>query len=345
MNKIFFRIVLILSLFIVYRYCLSAFFPPDKISTFDGNVMTIDYHIIAEVQEKDRNKIQKIIDDTFHEVNQVYNKWNSESELSKLNRLKAKEVVEISKELENFLLLTEEVVWLSEGRFDPTIEPLQAVWKKHLEKGELPEREEVEKVLPAVGWNNIHFGNGKFYKDHDETSIDLGGIAKGYCVDLLVERIVAAGCPNVFVEWGGEIRVHGRHSDGRAWKVFVGRLNDMDPKNAIAHLELEDQSIATSGDYIQNWTIWKDGQKVIYSHIMDPKSGKPLESTQSGVASATVLAPSCVMADALATVAMMYPTLEEARDWAEQMSKKDARIKFLLESRDQGLQNWLYQPM
>jgi len=206
--------------------------------TYDGNAMTMDYHVLVRVASKRQQQIQSIITDTFQEIDRVYNKWNSESELTKINRLKANEVVQISPELEKFLMLTEEVVTLSDGRFDPTIEPLQQLWKTHLEIGTTPTQVEIDGILPAVGWKNLHFGNGKFYKDYDKTSIDLGGIAKGYCVDLLVERIVAAGYSNVFVEWGGEIRTHGRHSAERPWKVFVGRLNDTDPQNAIAQIDL-----------------------------------------------------------------------------------------------------------
>lgn len=296
----------------------------------------MDYHIMVEVAQNDQQQVQEIINNTFREINQIYNKWNNESEITKINQLKANEVIEISPELEGFFEFTEVIVELSEGRFDPTIEPLQQLWKDHLEKGTVPNSAEIAEVMPAVGWKNLHYGNGKFFKDHDKTSLDLGGIAKGYCVDLLVERIVAAGYSNVFVEWGGEIRTHGRHSNERPWKVFVGHLNDMDPQSAIVQLDLYDQSIATSGDYVQNWSVRQKDSETIYFHIIDPQKARPLESTLSSVASATVIAPTCVLADALATVAMMHSSLEEARNWAEKISKKDPSIKFWLVSRNES---------
>jgi thiamine biosynthesis lipoprotein len=308
------------------------------VHTFDGNVMTIDYHIMVEINdEKDHEKIQKIINKTFHETDQIYNNWNNYSEVSKINKMKANEVIGISPELEKLLEITESIVKLSNGRFDPTIEPLQQVWKNHLEIGTTPSNDEIDKIMPAVGWKNLHFGEGKLFKDHGITSLDLCGVAKGYCVDLLVERIVAAGYPNVFVEWGGEIRSHGRHAN-RPWKVFVGRLDDMNPQNAIAQIELHDQSIATSGDYIQNWNVKQKDSETTYYHIIDPQTARPLESSFTRVASATVIAPTCVIADALATVAMMYPTIEEARSWAEQISTKDPRIQFRLISRKEALE-------
>lgn len=337
MNKLSVKIILYISI-LLSCWCGWSLFTSSSnpICTFDGNVMTIDYHILVDVPQNEQQQIQEIINNTFREIDQIYNKWNKESEIAKINQLRANEVIEISPELEDFFELTEVIVKLSEGRFDPTIEPILQLWKDHLEMGTVPNNAEIAKVLPAVGWKNLHYGHGKFFKDHDKTSLDLGGIAKGYCVDLLVERIVAAGHANVLVEWGGEIRTHGRHSTVRPWKVFVARLNDLDPQNAIAQLDLYDESIATSGDYIQNWSVREKDSETIYFHIIDPRTARPLESTLTSVASATVIAPTCVLADALATVAMMHSSLEDARLWAEQISKQDPNIKFWLVSRNES---------
>jgi FAD:protein FMN transferase len=335
---LFIKNILSISLFLTPYFGWSLF-PrgPDPICTFDGFVMTMDYHIRVEGAQIDKQQIQEIINKTFCEIDQIYNKRNNKSEITKINQLKANETIEISSELENFLELTEVIVKMSEERFDPTIEPLQQLWKDHLEVESVPTSAEIAEVLPAVGWKNLHYGNGKFFKDHDKTSLDLGGIAKGYCVDLLVERIVAAGHSNVFVEWGGEIRIHGRHLDERPWRVFVARLNDLDPQNAIIQIDLCDQSIATSGDYIQNWSVRQRHSETVYFHIIDPKTARPLESTLSSVASATVIASTCLLADALATIAMMHSSIEEAKLWAEQISKKDPNIKFWLVSRNEAI--------
>ncbi len=306
-----------------------------QVHTFDGREMTIDYRIIVGMNEDDRPELDGIISRTFGEIDRIYNKWNPHSEVSKLNRLRAHEVAAISPELETFLQMTAEMVNLSGGRFDPTIEPLQQIWKDHLELGKIPSQQVIQDILPVVGWDKLHFGRGEFYKDHDMTSFDLGGIAKGYCVDLLLERIVAAGFDNVLVEWGGEIRAHGRHPDERPWRVFVGRFDDGDPQHAITHLGLTNQAIATSGDYLQNWSVVEDGAETVYYHIIDPLTAQPLSSTMASVASATVVAPTCVQADALATVAMMHPSLAVARAWADRISQQNPAIKFWLISREE----------
>lgn len=333
LNKVFILILFNLSsFFLLYLFMPNA----TKAHSFSGNEMTMDYYIIIGrvLTDAEQRSIQKLVSATFREVDSIYNKWNPESELTKLNRLKAGEVVPLSQELENFLLLTDSIVKLSGGKFDPTIEPLQQLWKSHLSNGKMPSEVDVQTILQVVGWRHIHFGDGKFYKDHDGTSLDLGGIAKGYCVDLLVERLVEEGFNHVFVEWGGEIRAHGMHPDNRPWIIMTNCLDDEEPENAIAHISLYDQSIATSGDYIQNWKISQDGVETTFFHIIDPTTAKPLIATQKSVASATVVAPTCVLADALATVAMMYPTLSEANKWVEQICEQNPEIRFWLYSRD-----------
>lgn len=328
-SKIFACILfLVISFLYVYNHSNSS-----KVE-FNGNAMTIDYRVIIghPLLQNEKNQIEDIVNQTFKEIDDVYNKWNPESEISKINQSKKGVIIPLSEKLEKFLYLTDSVVKLTKGRFDPTIEPLQQLWKTHLQRGEIPSEQKVQEILPAVGWKKIHYGNGTFYKDHDKTSLDLGGIAKGYCVDLLLENLVNAGFKNVFVEWGGEIRVSGKHPDDRPWSVFITGLYDVDPNNALAYINLDNQAVATSGDYLQNWKIEKDGVETIYFHIIDPITGSPLIAA-SNVASATVVADTCVLADALATVALMHPSLEAAQQWADEISKDNKDIKFWLYSR------------
>lgn len=302
--------------------------------------MTIDYRILIghALNSSEKNSIFEIIKRTFDEVNQIYNKWNPLSELSQLNRLKAGIKVRLSPQLEQLLLLTDKIVRLTEGRFDPTIEPLQALWKKYLEQGKIPSTTEVQSIASVIGWNKIHFERGSFYKDADETSLDLGGIAKGYCVDLLVERLNQAGFENVFVEWGGEIRASGEHPDKRPWTIFISRFGNTNPEKAIAVLSLRGQAIATSGDYLQNWQIESEGkaqEKISYFHVIDPVALQPRIATQQSIASASVLASTCAMADGLATAAMMFSSIQEAQEWADQMKMQIPELSFWIVSRDQ----------
>lgn len=324
------KFIFILPLLIFFSGCEQE--SSQKTTLFSDNMMTIDYHIIIGEYLTDMKKeqVQKIISQTFSSIDLIFNKWNPSSEVSKLNQLKANEIIPISSSLEKFLLETQEIVEISGRRFDPTIEPLQKLWKKRLSEGSIPSDNELRTIMPAIGWDKIHFGNGLFYKDHDLTSIDLGGIAKGLCVDWLVENLVASGYKNVYVEWGGEIRTHGSHPNQRPWNIYISRLEDMNPAHAIEHISLINQAVATSGDYLQNWQVKQDGKAVTYFHILDPQTGRPLVAKGNSIASATILAPTCMLADGLATTAMIFPTVEAAAEWLEEVKKVYPSIQFWL---------------
>lgn len=315
----------------------AASVPAQSMQVFKGRKMTLDYEILVggPISMHQKETIEALIEATFHEIDTIYNKWNPYSEISKINQLKANQKIKISPKLETFLKFVDQIVRLTEGRFDPTIEPLQALWKKNLSLGKTPTQEEINKILPAIGWNKIHMNSGKIWKEHDITSLDLGGIAKGYCVDLLTERLVDAGFKDIFVNWEGEIRVNGMHPEHRPWKVMVSRLDDDNPDQAIAHFNLYNQSIATSGDYIQNWKIEQDAKETTYFHIMDPLTGKPLASSQASIASATVIAPSCALADALATTAMMFSNKKDADKWAKEILRVYPTVHFKFYTRQE----------
>lgn len=305
--------------------------PPTSTVTMTDNKMTIDYRITLPTADylQKKEQIHQIVDSVFEEIDTTYNKWNPHSELSRLNNAKANTPLPLSQQLEQFLKDTGTIVAMTDGRFDPTIEPLQRVWKKAMEQGREPSQADIAAITPAVGWHHIHFGNGTFTKDHDGTMLDLGGIAKGLAVDMLTERLHEAGIPDLYVEWGGEIRATGQHPDGRPWNIFISRLDNTDPEQAIAHVSLHDQAIATSGDYLQFWTV---GDKR-YFHIIDPATHAPLVATATSVASASVLAPTCVLADGLATGLMTFSTVAEAQQWAEKIRVQNPDIAFWVVSR------------
>jgi len=263
--------------------------------------------VIGEALSKsERAQVERIIEETFSEVHTIFNNWNPDSELSQLNRMPAHQRVIISPQLLLLLLKVDALFRLSEGRFDPTIEPLQQLWKSHLKRGILPKSEDIHRLLPAIGWEHIHFDQGMFWKDHDLTAIDLGGIVKGYAVDLLTEKLEHQGFSSLYVEWGGEVRTSGLHPSGRQWRVGIPGLSA---------IEMENGALATSGDYCQCWDI----EGVTYFHIIDPQTKQPLTRSSKSIASATVLAPSCTWADGLATILMLFESPEEAQHWAENL--------------------------
>lgn len=296
---------------------------PPSTTTFEGVAMTIPYKIIlgGDLDPFHVENVNKVILEAFEEINSVYNNDNPESEISRLNQLPADVKVEISPEMENFLTFIDHLYEVSKGNFDPTLAPLHTLWKKYLEKGSNPPEEEIGLIAPAVGWHHIHLKKGMFKKDHDLTQIDLIGIVKGLCVDLLVERIAAEGYPHVLVEWGGELRAMGQHPDEKEWKVSVNKAGDRKVNQPLAILNLRDQALAT---------VEHDKQVVTDLSILDPLTTKPLGTAKEYVTSVSVLASTCTWAEGLANAALQFSTAEEARQWIEEIQQDDPDLTFWL---------------
>lgn len=319
--------ILIATLFLLLSCCANKD-AENSLFIVQGIAMTMPYKILVEKQPNENNErtINQVIHATFHEIDTIYNKWNPYSELSKINNSSGIEKHSLSDKLYTFLLQTELFVKKTDGKFDPTIEPVQKLWKENLIKGRTPKLEDIASASRISGWDKISLENQTIKKQLKGVEIDLGGIVKGYAIDLIVERLVAAGYGNIFVEWGGEIRAAGHHPDGRPWKIYISRLGDADPSRAIEIVEIHDQAIATSGDYLQQWTVGKQ----TFCHIIDPQKLSPLELTYKSIASVTVAAKTCMEADVLATTAMLFSTVEEAENWA--VEQPDA--KFWIFSRE-----------
>lgn len=282
----------LVNILLALLFLLSACNPSHAPSRIDGIAMTMGYSVQIGDLHPDLDTVEAVILSTFSQINQIYNNWNPESEVSKLNALPAGQKRRLSSDLAAFLKRIDGIVLLTEGRFDPTVAPI----KNSLLEGHLCSES------AAVGWDKIHLEGDLFWKEHDATAIDLDGAAKGYAVDLIVERLEEAGYHNLYVEWGGEIRTTGSHPQGRPWKIAI---------RGGETLEMKKSAIATSGSYLQNWTI----DKTLYTHIIDPITKKPLANTP--ITSASVMSKNCFEADAIATALMLFPSKEEAYAWAE----------------------------
>lgn len=313
--------LLIFSLSLLLTSCGQQ----EEITTFSGTAMTMDYRILV-AGDVDMQAIEKLIQNSFSEIDKIHNKWNPQSELSKLNSSLS---LKVSPSLLKIVLLADKAHKLSDGRFDPTIEPLQNLWKQKLAIGQIPSNDEIADIASHIGWKHIRIINDIIYKDDRKIQLDLGGIAKGYAIDLIKKRINDIGYPNCYVEWGGEVSASGKHPSGRPWTVFISRLGQANPEDSIALVTLENQAIATSGDYLQNWTV----KNKVYFHIFDPITLNPLSATKYSVASASVRANTCAFADALATAAMMFETVEESEGWLRKVQKQYPEISFWVISR------------
>jgi len=218
--------------------------------------------------------------------------YDDRSELSRLNRMDAGEKMQVSDELYYVIERAIHYAEISNGAFDPSFTPLKDLWREAQSQNKQPEETAVEITLEKVGYENIELldDNHIVFRTAD-MKLDLGGIAKGYAVDMAVAALREKGCKNALVDIGGDIAVLGSRKDGTPWRIGVQNPFGEGHKETILHIQ--DTAVATSGDYARYYTI--DGER--FSHIIDPRTGIPVRN----VPSVTLIAEAALEADALAT--------------------------------------------
>jgi thiamine biosynthesis lipoprotein len=230
--------------------------------------------------------------------------YRLDSEISTFNDSVASEWFDVSHETALVVAEAQRVSALSGGAFDATVGSLVNLWSFGPDDRpqRMPTDEELEAAMRQVGHGSIDVRASPpaLKKAHTDVSIDLSGIAKGFGVDQLAAFLDSVGVAAYLVDIGGEMRATGRKSDGSPWRVGIEKPADTPnaPRQILRTIELHDQALATSGDYRNFFEV--AGTR--YSHTIDPRTGRPIEF---GLASVSVVHPTCMTADALATALMV----------------------------------------
>jgi len=225
------------------------------------------------------------------ELESVLSRFQPNSQVSILNRSGF-----IKNAHPAFLSLIEQSRQLSEmtnGAFDITVKPLLDLYQAS--KSSLPTAQQEEEARELVNYQNIAMSDKEIAFKQADMSITLDGIAKGFIVDEGIAAFKEFGFENVMVEAGGDLMGLGNNGLNSPWKI--GLQSPRAEMDNLSHtFDIQNQAIATSGDYMQAFT-----SDFLYHHIIDPRSGySPRE-----LASVSVIAPNTTLADGLATAAMV----------------------------------------
>jgi len=191
------------------------------------------------------------------------------------------------------LLVAMQLFNMQEPSFDFTIGPVSYLWK-HAEA--VPSEDEITEALSHVGADKVELEGCTVVKRDPLVRIDVGGAAKGFVADELARMVREAGVKSADIDLGGNLYLVGRHPEDRPWRVAV-RIPDGVKAEPVV-LEVENCSVVTSGSYERFVEI--GGKR--YQHVIDARTGWPVESD---LVSATVVSPSSLQADLLATTALM----------------------------------------
>lgn len=228
----------------------------------------------------------------FQRLDSVFSRYDASSELHRLNNNPEKKVY-VSEELAKMVIQAKKYFNLTEGAFDVTRGKLYSFWKewgKNKDNQELPSKQKIKELKDIGGFSGVEIDTKqKTILISQGVNFDFSGVAKGYIVDKAVEKLKEAGINSALINAGGDIYCLGKNR-GKPWQVGI-----RSPSGKIVKtIEVINRAVATSGNYQQLYK--KAGKK--YSHLIDPRSGYPVEQKLLGV---TVVADKCWQADILAT--------------------------------------------
>lgn len=235
------------------------------------------YWRVTLPSDADLSAVRYSIENTITSVNDAMSPFDRRSEISRFNRAKATDPIEVSASLHSVVTESLRIAEITGGAFDPTVGPLVGRFGFGPIGGDI-----------VGSYTDISTEDGSIRKARPDLTLDLCGIAKGFALDLMVDALHGHGLEYFLIELGGEVFGHGRN-----WRVGIERpLPGAETLQRI--VRLDGKALATSGNRYNSFEF--AGRR--YGHIIDPLAAKPLNNT---IASISVIAPTAMEADALAT--------------------------------------------
>ena len=290
----------------------------------------------------DKAPVEKaVIDSILQVIDLSMSTYIDNSLISKINR---GENLPIDPHFEKVFSASFDIYLQSKGAFDPSIGQLINAWgfgKK--ENHTPPTQKQIDSLLALTGMDKVHYidtPRGAFIrKDNPNIQLNFNAIAQGYTSDVIADYFLSKQISNFIVEVGGELVIHGRNTlKNKPWRIGIDNpLQKPDEdREIVATVELTDCGLATSGNYRKLWTDSLTGQK--YVHTINPKTGRP---QPSNLLSATVIAPSAMLADGYATTLMALGGIEKAKDFLAQHKELKAVLLYSDEAHKGQIQKYV----
>lgn len=259
------------------------------------------FHIILISEDSAKSAaIAKASFELVDSLNRVFSDYDSTSELSKLNAQAGINPVKVSTPLWDIIQLSHKAYQLSKGSFDITVAPLSTLWRKARKTRQFPDESSVRNTKRLVGFSKLLLDTLQHtvFMPIKGMRLDLGGIAKGYTAQQLVQFIQKKGIQQCLIDAGGDMAMGDAAEKSGGWTIGVN-IPETTDELLPDKLLLKNKSVATSGDAYQYFE--HNGKK--YSHIINPLTGYGI-TTQRNV---TVIADNGATADWLATAASILP--------------------------------------
>lgn len=259
-----------------------------------GVIWATEYHITFQ----GNSNLADSILPTLQKVDYSLSFFNDKSLLSRINRNETDSTDLFFNTVYN---CAKQISKKSNGYYDPTIAPLVNFWGFGRKQGTIPSATQIDSIMQFIGIDKTNISNNILSKTDARTIFDFSSIAKGFGCDAVGEMFKRNNVENFIIEIGGEVVAHGVNARNEQWHVSIDQpITQADTviHSSASVIMLKNSGMATSGNY-RNFK--KIGDKTI-SHIINPKTGQP---EISNLLSATIVAPSSMLADGYATACMV----------------------------------------
>lgn len=259
----------------------------------EGGVWATTYHITFMGNESLSDSVLPVL----NRVGSSLSMFDPNSVVSRLNQADS---MLVDSDFIAVYNMSKKISSLSNGTFDPTVLPLVEAWGFGPSHKASTDTAHVDSLLQLVGINKTELKGGMLIKQNRNIRLDFSAIAKGYGCDAVAQMLAQNGVTDMLVEIGGEISTRGKNPEGGKWRISIDKpifSNDSTIHDSQVIIEIENCGVATSGNY-RNFKETAGGR---YGHTISPQTGRP---AITDVLSATVVAPSCMEADGLATALM-----------------------------------------
>jgi thiamine biosynthesis lipoprotein len=290
MKSIYKRLIILAATF-----GLFACTPSPEVQKISGEAQGTTYHIsFWSPKAVDTASIQKSVEAEFTRLDEQLSNYRKDSLIEKLNATVSSEPLAASEEIISLIEQARVVSEASEGCYDLTIKPLFDLWGFNGDKLTPPDAASLQTALKQIGFKQIKIVDAThIQKLNPQLRIDLSSIAQGYSVGRMVSLLEKQGIENYLVEIGGELQTRGKKPDDSAWRVALEKplSGERTMQKVVTINRSEPLSVMTSGTYRHYFDV--DGKR--YSHILDAKTGRPVDHNTVSV---TVLHENPTTADA-----------------------------------------------
>lgn len=304
------KIIKMIVLFVIVMSLCSC---SSQGSVQEDTIFAMDTVMTLSVYGDNAKEILTQAEQKIYNLESLFSVTNTKSEVSTLNKAKGKKV-QVSQDTYKIVEKALEMSTLSKGAFQISLYPVTKLWGFTTGSNYVPTKAEISEALTKVGDEKIRLSDQNQLTIPDTMQIDLGGIAKGFTSQTIIELAKTMGADGILVSLGGNVQAWGEKPDHSLWKIGIAEPKD--PEDQIGCVEIDHKAVITSGGY-QRYFV--SGGKT-YEHIMDPETGLPVDND---VDSVTIVCEDAAYADAMSTALTVMGKEKAIAYWKNNKSKFD----------------------